>query len=203
MRLTNATRKAVTYACLNFHYAKATPIDSYSYNVFNDKDEWCGVIVFGPGANLHIAKPFGMCQGEVIELVRVALNGKQETTSQCLAAALKLLHKQAPHVKIVVSYADKDQEHAGIIYQATNWIYQGSTTDGASLHFIIHGKKVHSKSAESKGWVQKLDWLRKNIDSNATRFTTKGKHKYIFIFDKKLRKKYLKTAKPYPKNNTD
>ena len=99
IELRNATPKAIRYACMNFHYAKAVPSTQYSYNVYNEQKEWCGVILFGGGANCHIACPFDMVQGEVLELVRVALNGKQPCTSECVAAALRQLHKDAPQVK--------------------------------------------------------------------------------------------------------
>ena len=124
IELKRASAKAIRYACLHFHYARSVPANQYSYNVF-ENGEWCGVIIYSSGANNHIASPFGLVQGEVLELVRVALNGKQSHTSECVAASLKQLHKDAPQIKIVVSYADMDEGHKGIIYQATNWIYLG------------------------------------------------------------------------------
>lgn len=199
--LKKATAEAIRYACLKYHYSKCVPSSAYSYNVYNQADEWCGVILFGVGATPNIAKPFGMAQGEVLELVRVALNGKQPCTSECVGAALKRLHKDAPQVKIVVSYADADQGHLGIIYQATNWLYLGLNGKGERSAFIIHGKKIHPRTIGSAGGVQSLKWVREHIDKNASEFFTKGKNKYIYVFDKKLRKKWKSEAKPYPKNN--
>lgn len=190
--------KAIKYACLNFHYAKCVPSVSYGFNVYED-GEWCGVILFGLGATKNIASPFGLNQGEVLELVRIALNGKQTTTSQCVAAALKKLHQMNPLCKIVVSYADLDQEHSGIIYQATNWIYLGKMNEGTRGAFIINGKKTHPRTIGSMGGVQSIKWVRENLDANAEEFVTKGKHKYIFVFDKRLRKEYQKQHQPYPK----
>lgn len=198
IELRRATAKAVRYACMNFHYAKSVPSVQYGYNVYQD-GEWCGCILFSSGANNHIACPFNLVQGEVIELVRVALNGKQTATSECVAAALKALHRDAPQVKIVVSYADTDQGHAGIIYQATNFLYIG---DGAPIHsFIIHGKKTHFKSIHSKYGFVNLEWIRKNVDPQAQDFTPGGKHKYIYCFDKRLRREWQKKALPYPKKD--
>lgn len=45
--LKKATGEAVRYACLNYHYAKAVPAAYNAYNVYNDRSEWCGVIIFG------------------------------------------------------------------------------------------------------------------------------------------------------------
>lgn len=199
MRISKATPKSTRYACLNFHYAKAVPTAKHSFNVFNNAGEWCGVIVYGTGANNHIASPFGLHQGEVLELVRVALNGKQETTSQALAMTLRELRKTAPHVKVIVSYADLDQEHAGIIYQATNWLYLGKYNEGNVGAYIVKGKKTHPKTLHARGYKQNIDWLQKHIDKGAKIFRTKGKHKYIYLFEKKLRRQWLKEARPYPK----
>lgn len=194
-----ATPQAVKFACMNYHYAKAVPCVEYAYNVYNEQNEWCGCIIFSPGATPHIASAVGMNKGEVCELVRVALNGKQPCTSECVSKALRQLHKDAPHIKIVVSYADIDQNHIGTIYQATNWLYLGDMDVGQRGAFIVNGKKMHPKSVHSKRWVQSVQWLREHIDPNATEFITKGKRKYIYVFDKKLRKKWLEKTKPYPK----
>lgn len=200
MYLSMATREATRFACGHFHYSGSTPVIKYGFNVFNDSGEWCGVILYGPGANGHIASPYGLWQGEVLELIRVALNGKQETTSQCLAASLKELHRIDPIVKMVVSYADIDQDHIGTIYQATNWIYEGVVNKNTRSAFIIHGKKMHPKTCHSYGWKQSLPWLQENIDPNADVFISRGKHKYLYAFDKKVRKQLLTRAKPYPKS---
>lgn len=197
IEIRKASRKAVRHACLKFHYARSVPAMLYSYNVYQG-DDWCGCILFSHGANNHIACPFGLVQGEVLELVRVALNGKQAYTSECVAAALKTLHKEAPQVKIVVSYADLDHGHSGVIYQATNWLYLGLA---APIHsFIIHGKKTHFKTIYSKYGFVNLDWIRKNIDPNASDFKPGGKHKYIYCFERRLRREWAKKALPYPKN---
>ena len=199
MRLTIASPLAIRWACKKFHYAKRVPIVLIAFNVYNNKNEWCGVICYGSGANANIAKPYDKWQGQVVELVRVALNGKQEQTSKAVALSLKLLHKYCPMVDLVVSYADKDQEHFGTIYQATNWIYTGETTEGRCLAYIIRGRKVHNRSVKGKGWKANLLWLRENVDENAEEFITKGKRKYLYCFDDKLKKRIEILKQDYPK----
>lgn len=201
--LKKATGEAVRYACLNYHYAKAIPAAYNAYNVYNDRSEWCGVIIFGGGATPNITKPFGMKTGEVMELVRVALNGKQPCTSECVSAAIRQLHKDEPQVKLIVSYADMDQGHYGTIYQATNWIYLGTVNEGLLAAFIIHGKRMHRKSVHSHGWVQSIGWIREHVDPDAKEYFTKGKRKYIWVYDKRLRKEWQKKAQPYPKKICD
>ena len=199
MKLTIASYKAVEYACLKFHYAKTVPIKLIAFNVYNDNNEWCGVIVYGSGANAQISQPYDKWQGQVIELVRVALNGKQECTSKAVALSLKLLHKYCPMVDLVISYADIDQEHYGTIYQATNFIYTGETTVGKKVAFIVNGKRMHKRSIQGKGWKANLLWLRENIDKQAKEFITKGKRKYLYSFDKKLSKRIELLKEEYPK----
>lgn len=199
MKLTNASPYAVRYACENFHYSRSVPTVQYGYNVYNDDGEWCGVVCFGGGATPHIGTPYGLCQGEVLELVRVALNGKQLTTSQCVAGALRELHRQNPIVRLIVSFADIDQGHIGTIYQATNWIYEGIKNQGDRGAFIINGRRMHPKTVYSRGWSQSEVWLRENVDPAATLVRTAGKHKYLYCFDRKLAKKIRESAKPYPK----
>lgn len=199
MRLEIASHKAIKYACLKFHYAKSVPVNVLGFNVFNEKKEWCGCILYGSGANNNLPKPYGLVSGQVVELVRMALNGKQESTSKAMAISLKLLPKLLPLCKLVVSYADIDQNHIGTIYQATNWFFTGETNIGMRTGFIINGKKTHNKTVHSKGIVQSLDEVRKHLDPNAEPYITKGKRKYIYPLTKDLRPLCKSLSKPYPK----
>lgn len=197
MRISRATAEAIRYACLKFHYAKAIPSVSYGYNVFNDNDEWCGCICYGAGANHNIGTEYGLVTGEVLELVRVALNGNQGTTSRAVSLSMKQLHKDAPLVKLIVSYADVDQNHYGTLYQALSFIYVGTRV--GDRYFIINGKKTHNKTVHSRGVKQNLKSVQRYLDPKATEFFSLGKRKYLFPFDKKLRQEIQKKALPYPK----
>ena len=191
MKITRANTKAINYACKNFHYSKSVPTVQYGYNIYNDNDEWCGVILYGGGANNNMPKSFGKNAGEVLELVRVALNGKQETTSKAVALSLRQLHKENPLCQMAVSYADHRQRHLGTIYQATNWIYLGKSITSDTQYFF-KGKWTHERTINSQKNKNQLKMiLPKRKNSN--------KFKYIFCFNKRERKKYLKVALPYPK----
>ena len=192
MRLTKATTKAVNYACMNFHYAHSVPTVMYAYNVYNDKNEWCGVIIFGGGANNNMCKSFGLNAGEVLELERVALNGKQEQTSKAVALALKCLHKDCPVCKIVCSYSDHRQKHLGTIYQATNWLYMGLTIT-TDRQYFYNGKWTHERTINAK---KDRDLLKATLKSREN----SNKFKYIYIYDKQLKKMYQSQALPYPKD---
>lgn len=200
IRLTKGTYRAARYACMNFHYARAVPAIQYIYNVWND-DVWCGCIIYSSGANPQIAMPYDKWQGQVLELVRVALNGKQGhgNTSQALSLSLKALHKEAPWIDLVVSYADLDQGHMGILYQATNWVYTGIKNQNKLDKFIVFGKKMHTKSMASKGWKCSVLWLREHVDSTAEEWISAGKHKYLYPMTKNMRKRISVLAEEYPK----
>lgn len=198
MRLEIASHKAIKYACLNFHYAKSVPVNTFGYSVFNHKNEWCGVIVYGTGATPNIGSQYNLRQGQIVELVRMALNGKQSSTSKAMAISLKLLRKKLPLCKMVVSYADIDQNHTGIVYQATNWIYVGDCNQNTRTGFIINGKKVHNKSLHGMGKEQSIKGAR-SIDPNATAFVSKGKRKYLYPIDNNMALLCKSLSKPYPK----
>jgi hypothetical protein len=208
MILKKASKEAIKYACLNFHYAKSIPVNVHGYAVFNNNEEWCGVILYGTGANNNIATGYGLKQGEVIELVRMALNGKQESTSKALALSLKLIKKDVPLCKLVVSYADKDQNHTGIIYQATNWVYTGiSMENKTDSSWMVNGKRYHGRIVsdwvKSKGGLNGLtrkEFIHKHYDKNAEEFVTKGKIKYLYTLDKSMLQLVKGLSKPYPKS---
>ena len=63
MRLTKATMQAIRYACLHFHYSKAVPVHPIGYNVYNDADEWCGVIIYSAGATPNIGTAYNLPGG--------------------------------------------------------------------------------------------------------------------------------------------
>jgi len=205
MKLEKASYKAIKYACLNFHYAKAVPVTVFGYSVFNDKNEWCGVIVYGHGANTHIGSPYGLKQGEVIELVRVALNGKQEFTSKAVAMSLKLIKKDLPLCKLVVSYADLDQNHIGTIYQATNWYFVGISNENKNgIHFIINGKKVHRKTVadmcKRRGIPMTIENIKKVYKTEDVKpYFTKGKIKYLYPLCNEARQLCEKLKQDYIK----
>lgn len=197
MRLEIASTKAIKYACMNFHYAKAVPVNAFGFSVFNEKSEWCGVIIYSLGANKNLPTFFKLKQGEVCELVRVALNGKHGSTSKAMAISIKLLKSKLPLVKLLVSYSDRNHGHYGTIYQATNWIYSGDSTNNRTP--IIDGKRIHAKSIHSKYGTNNTKELQKK-GVNIKYEKDLPKHRYIYPLHKKLIPMCKAMAKPYPKN---
>lgn len=149
MRLELASRKAVKYAVEKWHYSGNAAPRAYDlpFSVF-ENNEFCGVICYGRGATNDIGSPYGLKSVEAIELIRVALNGKQNFTSQAVGISLKILRNYAPNTKLVVSFADPEQGHVGTIYQATNWLYMGRTMPADE--YILNGSRMHGRTYRSK-----------------------------------------------------
>lgn len=194
-----ATHEAAKYACENWHYSQVIPVGKLVKVGAWEDGKFIGAVLFGRGANNNMLKPFGLNQDEGCELVRVALRDHKTPVSKILSFAIKFLKKQAPKLRLIVSYADADQDHHGGIYQATNWVYDGLKNAGTMGAFIINGKKTHPKSVHSKGVKQSLEEVRKHLDPNATIFYTKGKHRYLMPLDAEMRERIMPLAKPYPK----
>lgn len=194
MRLEIASSKAIKYACMNFHYAKAVPYASVGYSVFNDKNEWCGVVLFNRG-NINAGKTYNCNIGEISELIRVALNGKQEITSKAVSLAIRLFKKDNPLCKLLVSYADTGQEHKGIIYQAMNWFYEGEIKPTRPKFMDVKGNIIHSRVAAKL----KTSKAIKNYDDIYQRVQNTNKHRYTYPLHKSLIPLCQSLAKPYPK----
>jgi hypothetical protein len=119
------SHEAAKYACEHWHYSKRMYVNkTVKFGVWED-DKFVGVVVYGIGCQF-IAKPYGLKNTEVCELVRVAMREHETPVSKILSITLKKLKKENPRLKLIVSFADSSKNHHGGIYQANNWLYIGS-----------------------------------------------------------------------------
>jgi len=201
MKLEKASYKAVKYACLKYHYIGRMPANPFiAYSVF-ENDDWCGVIVFNKSM-LNAHKPYNLKRGQVGELVRVAMNGKQKNVSKPVSIAVKLLRKDAPLLKLLVSYADSDEGHEGTIYQALNWYYECSKKTGDKYIDPKTGNSVHSSAHSPTGFCTQFGERKKAKKTSDLRRIKKGvKHKYIYPLDKELISMCKRISKPYSEIN--
>lgn len=198
LRIDWATHEAAKYACENWHYSRCLPSFKRLKVGAWENEKFVGVVLFGQGATPEYGKRFGLEMISVCELTRVAL-GKHETpTSRILRLSLLFLKKQCPKIRLVISFADTSQGHHGGIYQATNWIYDGSVqTHGYLVNGVIeHPKTLHSRYGKGG---QSIPWLQKNVDKNAKRIIASIKHRYLMPLDDEMRKQIEPLRKPYPK----
>lgn len=159
IKLGLATPNQIRYACHNYHYAKVVPPIHVAFSCYED-GKFVGVIAYNAGTAGVLPKMFGTISGQALELVRVALSGEQETpTTKFIAVSLKLLKKQKPNAKIVVSYADiTNQGHAGIIYKAGNWLYDGKIKTGKGAYYRVNGELVHGRAMRKRFGNNPVKW---------------------------------------------
>ena len=194
--------EAAKYAVLNWHYSKSMPSGKLAkFGVWGDK-RFAGTVIFGRGTIYKIGMPFGMGQTEVVELVRVALTDHSSPVSRIVRIALSMLKRQSPGLRVVVSFADPEQDHIGVIYQAGNWAYLGRP-DRARRHMVVLGKREHSRTIGARYGTHDLAWLRQNVDPKAQYTGSIGKHKYAIGLDPLARALLRPMSKPYPKRPKD
>lgn len=198
LRIDWASHEAAKFACENWHYSKCLPVGKLVKVGAWENGKYIGCVIFGRGANHNMLKPFGLSQDQGCELVRIALKRHKTPVSRIMAIAIKFLKVKCPELRLIVSYADQDQNHHGGIYQATNWVYDGLVNVGAKT-FIINGRQTHKKSVHSKGVKGSLADVKKYLDPKATIFYTQGKHRYLMPLDAKMRARIEPLAQPYPK----
>ena len=186
LRLDWCSHEAAKFACEKWHYSKCCPVGKINAIGVWEFGKYIGCILFSHGACANISKPYGLTQQEVIELTRIALNSHISPVSKISAIAIKLVKRQNPGLKLIVSYADPNQGHIGTIYQAGNWIYTGSIKQA---HVLINGKVVHPRSAHAKyGTTKGLVWTEPLV-----------KYKYLYPLTDDMRSKIEPLRKPYPK----
>lgn len=210
LKIDFCSHEAAKFACEHWHYSKCVPHQKIvKLGVWED-NRFIGVILFGDGANNNAFSPYGLSQTEGCELVRVALDSHQSTVSQIVSLAIKRLKRQSPNIKIIISFADPEQNHHGGIYQAGNWIYLGKTL--VADEYIVNGKRMHGRALRSTRSTHRLknisaknilEWTRKVLDKNARQIDGSSKHRYVYPLDRKLAKELKSIALPYPKKRAN
>ena len=202
LRLDYCSSKAAKHAVMRWHYSRAMPAFKLVRIGVWESGRFVGAILYGVGANRHIARPFKLRDTQVCELVRVALApGRRHPTSKCVAISLRMLKRQSPGLRLIVSYADAGQNHVGTIYQATNWIFLGAATQP---YLKVKGKVEHPRTLYDRygRGGQSLPWLRANVDPNAQRVKMPAKLKYVMPLDQEMRERLEPLAQPYVKKSS-
>jgi hypothetical protein len=143
---------------LKKHYAKRMCSVSYAFGLFDDNNILLGVVTFGMPPSSTLAE--SICgknfKKYVLELNRLVVNDDlpKNTLSFFVANAINKI----PNEKIIVSFADSNMGHNGYIYQATNFIYTGVSSNttklidkfGQEFHFrnIGHYQKSNKLNAK-------------------------------------------------------
>lgn len=178
------------------HYLHRKAPCSVAFGLFFDSN-LCGVICYGTPSSAPLRR--GIAGDEnasnVIELTRlwvcdsVPKNGE----SFLIGRTIKYSGKE-----IVVSFAEIDQGHRGVVYQATNWIYTGLSAK--RTNWTISGIDKHCQTLAGKYTAQEI---RQKYGDRFSLVDRPRKHRYVYINAKGRRKSELLcqlryTAQKYP-----
>jgi hypothetical protein len=185
--------KAAKFAVMNWHYSDLFPTGKNNYLGVWEDGKFIGSVIFGLGASASIGKPYGLGTFEMCELVRVALKNHSETVTKIISKSLKVLKSKNKGLRLCISFADPYYGHLGIIYQAGNWIYTG-TSQSFSMYKLLSGQMVHERRFSGQGWNNPQP-----VPFGAIKIKMPPKHRYLYPLDKRMRRQILPLAQPYPK----
>ena len=118
-------------------------------------NELHGVMQFGPSLDKKkiIVLVKGTKWNEFIELNRMAFDDHlpKNSESRAISVAMKLLKKNAPHIKWVVSFADAAQCGDGTIYRASGFVLTGISK--CSIYKLADGRRIQRMSITAGGSI--------------------------------------------------
>lgn len=189
-----------TAIVIDKHYLHRKAPCSHAWGLIdNSSKEVMGVVIYGVPASSTLLK--GICgpdhANNVYELTRlwvddsVAKNGE----SFLIGNTIKLLERE-----IVVSYADSTQNHLGIVYQATNWVYTGLSSKFRDPKVRGLENQHHATYANGLTNAQVIE----KFGDRVYWVERARKHRYIYFNATGKRKKELVSLlrykpQPYPK----
>ena len=196
------------------HYAKTWTASSNIYGIYYDSGEHrffdgkelklIGCVIYGNPVGFRVVKSISeeLIDEDVLELKRLWIEdgyGKN-IESYCISQTLKMLKKDSPQTKIVISYADRGENHIGTIYRASNWLYQG--------YKIGRGSAYMYKYPNTEVWLTDRA-IGDQLGSNALPKVLEKvpdmeykikyrKHRYIYFLCSKKEKKRMISILKHP-----
>ena len=108
-----------------------------------------------------------------------------------IAQTIKWLRQNTDY-EVIISFADKEHGHTGVIYRASNFEFIGET--GAGRVLVVDGKEYHSRSLSQPrkpySRIIRARWEAKDPDVFFR--SRKSKNKYVYYLNKGIRKKIKK-----------
>ena len=157
-----------SYLCkdwlLNKHYAKRLCSISYSFGLF-ENNILVGVCTFGMPPSSTLSE--SICgidfKKYVLELNRLIIN--ENNNKNILSFFVSNSINMLPDNKIIVSFSDANMNHNGYIYQATNFIYTGQSSNTTKL-IDKFGEEFHFRNIGhyQKNNRLKVDLIKRRIN---------------------------------------
>ena len=149
-----------------------------------------GVVVYGQPSPIQRCA-FKDRDFKLYELGRLVIQTKMPNAASILVGrSLKMLDNYSA----VVSYADTEFGHAGIVYQATNWIYTGATKSHDHV-YMVDGKRVHPMTLRDRGITNPKMWAKQN---GIQTVAPSPKHRYFYLNGSRKQKKVMLSRLAYP-----
>jgi hypothetical protein len=150
-----------------------------------------GVAVYGQPSPPIQRHAFRDRDFRLYELARVVVQTAERNAASLLVGrSLQML----PPPCAVVSYADSEWGHAGIIYQATNWTYTGPVVSHDHL-YLVDGVRTHPMTLRDRGITDPKRWARENGIGTVR---PSPKHRYFFAVGDKRQRRDIMSKLAYP-----
>jgi hypothetical protein len=191
--------KSAMTVIVEHHYLHRKCPCSFAYGLFcNECKAIVGVVIYGTPSSSPLRA--GICgieeKDNVIELTRLWIKDgtPKNTESYLIGNTLGKVDKE-----IIVSYAEIQQGHMGIVYQATNWIYTGLSAK--RTNWTIEGIDKHCQTLADQYTSFEI---REKYKDRFKLVDRPRKHRYVYFNCSSKRKKQLLcklkyTIEPYPK----
>lgn len=187
-----------------YHYAHRVPSIVLAVGMYVD-DVLAGCCSFGTPATANTRR---LCGEDyvlsMLELNRLYIHdwAGRNSESWLVGQAFKIIRRSYPQYLIVLSYADADEHHIGYIYQATNFLYTGST-GREHLGFEIGGKVIHRQTINDRYGTSSVKAMARLAPLAVPVYGT-TKHRYVYFLGNRTQRKTLRKALrwpvlPYPK----
>lgn len=184
-------RREANFLVRMYHYSDRVPAAVQHVFTFSFNGEVIAAAMFSSPA-VHWSE-------DVLELTRlVRKDGLQVPLSRLISLGCKKLKQYG--FDLLVSYADKNERHTGIVYQASGWMYHGvreSRLDGC----ILNGKFVPGRTLNARFGTQSVVKLQKRFPRIIPCYDD-GKHLYWRALLKRGKSKANRLGlrnEPYPK----
>jgi hypothetical protein len=182
-----------------YHYShKVAATSLINFGAFLGK-RLIGVAQFGRPINkyLHIKIVEGTKWNEFLEINRIVCidDTPKNTESRFIAICIKLIKKNAPQIKWIMSYADACSCGDGTIYRASGFVLI-SINESSQLYKLNNGEKLHLMSLQGGHYSSKRKQMLKDGYTNPKKYikeilggvALKGKQlKYIYMIDKNMK----------------
>jgi hypothetical protein len=194
----NSTAQQVV---VEHHYLHRKAPCSQAFGLFDEGHKLRGVVMYGTPSSSALRSGIAGKEhaSNVVELTRLWIDDSTPKNSESYLIGNSIKHCDK---EIVVSFADTSQNHLGIVYQATNWIYTGLSAKRTD--WSVEGIDKHGHT-----WADKYTAaeMRELFGDRFTLVPRSRKHRYIYLNAKGRRKKELLALlkyeqQPYPKLTT-